>query len=70
MVELDSRFDVIRSQETNWGNFVADVLRTFYDADCSIIAAGTFRADQTFQAGMLTVQDIRCWYVYRPLRNT
>ncbi|KAF2864293.1 5'-nucleotidase [Piedraia hortae CBS 480.64] len=55
---LDSRFTTVRLKESNIGNFVCDLMRFHYNADCCIIAAGTIRGDQVYPPGVLKVKDI------------
>jgi 5'-nucleotidase len=40
---LDARFTTVRTKESNIGNFVCDLMRYYYSADCCIMAAGTIR---------------------------
>lgn len=68
-VELDARFTTVRRQESNMGNFVADLIRLYYHADCCIMAAGTIRGDQVYPSGLLTLKDIRHWYFFLLLRR-
>ena len=42
---FDSRFASIRRQETNVGNFVCDIVRSYTHADFVLLNSGTFRAD-------------------------
>lgn len=58
LAPLDARFVVVRRQESNIGNFVCDLMRTHYDADCCIMAAGTIRGDQIYPPGVLRIKDI------------
>ena len=58
LVELDARFESIRTKETNIGNFIADVLRRGTSADVAIINSGTLRADCIFQPGTLSMKDL------------
>ena len=44
-VPFDSRFASIRRQETNVGNFVCDIVRSYTHADFVLLNSGTFRAD-------------------------
>ena len=60
-VELDARVTTVRRHESNMGNFVADLMRCYYHADCCIMAAGTIRGDQVYPPGLLTIKDIREW---------
>lgn len=55
---LESRFVVIRQAESNLGNFICDVMRLYYEGDCSMIASGTMRSDQIFPPGTLRLMDI------------
>lgn len=57
-VPLDARFTTVRTQESNMGNFVCDLMRFHYDADCCIAAAGTWRGDQVYPPGVLRLKDI------------
>lgn len=43
LAPLDARFVVVRRQESNMGNFVADLMCSHYDGDCCIMASGTIR---------------------------
>lgn len=58
---LDARFMTVRKEESNLGNFVCDLMRLFYGADCSIMAAGTIRGDQVYPTGLLRARDIMNW---------
>ncbi|KAK5076589.1 hypothetical protein LTR64_005932 [Lithohypha guttulata] len=58
LAPLDARFVVVRRQESNMGNFVCDLMRTYYAGDCCIIAAGTIRGDQIYPPGVLRIKDI------------
>lgn len=55
---LDARFTTVRLRESNLGNFVCDIMRHHYQADCVIIAAGTIRGDQIYAPGPIRVKDI------------
>jgi 2',3'-cyclic-nucleotide 2'-phosphodiesterase (5'-nucleotidase family) len=39
-------------------NFVCDLMRYYYEADCCIMAAGTIRGDQIYPPGILRLKDI------------
>ncbi|CAO3420024.1 bifunctional metallophosphatase/5'-nucleotidase [Azospirillum argentinense] len=57
--DLDSRKDVVRSQETTMGNLIADALRDGLKADVAITNGGGIRADTLHPAGSsLTRKDI------------
>ncbi|KAJ4371471.1 hypothetical protein N0V83_004688 [Neocucurbitaria cava] len=55
---LDARFTTVRTKESNIGNFVCDLMRYYYSADCCIMAAGTIRGDQIYPPGVLKLGDI------------
>lgn len=55
---LDGRFTTVRTRESNLGNFVCDLMRFYYNADCTIMAAGTIRGDQVYPPGLLRLKDI------------
>ena len=57
-VPLDGRFTTVRTKESNLGNFVCDLMRHYYDADCAIMASGTVRGDQIYPPGVLLLKDI------------
>ena len=57
-VPLDGRFTTVRTKESNLGNFVCDLMRHYYDADCALIASGTIRGDQIYPPGILLLKDI------------
>ena len=42
---LEARFRVIRTQESNYGNFFADLFRYYYDTDIAFLNSGTIRND-------------------------
>jgi len=55
---LDARFTTVRLKESNMGNFVCDLMRFHYHADCAIMASGTIRGDQIYPPGVLRVKDV------------
>ncbi|CAF0987732.1 unnamed protein product [Brachionus calyciflorus] len=57
--DLDGRFSIIRSCESNLGNFVCDIVLQSVSADCTIINSGTFRSDTITPAGLFTVGDLK-----------
>lgn len=61
LAPLDARFETVRLKESNVGNFVCDLMRTHYAADCCIIASGTIRGDQIYPPGVLRLKDIMNW---------
>mmetsp|Transcript_82483 Transcript_82483/g.229958 ORF Transcript_82483/g.229958 Transcript_82483/m.229958 type:complete len:1740 (-) Transcript_82483:51-5270(-) len=57
-VDLDGRFSSIRTQETNLGNFVADVMRAGLKADIAMLNSGTLRADAILEKGAFRMRDL------------
>ncbi|KAI4250026.1 MAG: hypothetical protein LQ352_005429, partial [Teloschistes flavicans] len=57
-VPLDARFTTVRTRESNLGNFVCDLMRHHYSADCTLMAGGTIRGDQVYPPGLLRLKDI------------
>ncbi|ATY66792.1 ser Thr phosphatase family [Cordyceps militaris] len=55
---LDARFSTVRTKESNIGNFVCDIMRQHYHADCCIMAAGTIRGDQIYPPGAVRIKDV------------
>ena len=48
---LETRFSKIRTQETNYGNFITDLVRAFYNCDAVVINSGGVRIDQLIPPG-------------------
>ena len=58
-VALDSRRNVVRSEESSMGNLIADAMRVQTGADIGLMNGGGIRADRTYDAGAkLTRRDI------------
>ncbi|KAH9515746.1 hypothetical protein Btru_011888 [Bulinus truncatus] len=57
-VEMDGRFSFIRTQETNLGNFITDIILTATKADCAVLNSGTFRSDRIHPKGEFKVRDL------------
>ncbi|KAK6527814.1 hypothetical protein TWF694_004793 [Orbilia ellipsospora] len=57
-VPLDSRFTIVRTQESNIGNFSCDVMRYFYNTDCALMASGTIRGDVIYEPGVIRIKDL------------
>lgn len=55
---LDGRFTTVRTKESNLGNFVCDLMRHYYGAECAIMAAGTIRGDQVYAPGPVRLKDV------------
>lgn len=46
---LEGRSHIIRSQETNLGNMLADAVRAFYDTDIGFVNSGAVRCDRIIE---------------------
>ena len=58
-VPLDTRKHVVRSEETAFGDYVADVLRARLGADVAFMNGGGIRGDRTYKGGhTLTSKDV------------
>lgn len=57
-VELDARFQSIRTRETNIGNLVADIMRRSMECDVAMLNSGTLRADALIGPGTYTMRDL------------
>ena len=57
-VELDGRFSSIRTQETNLGNFVCDILLAACNADVAVLNSGTLRSDRIHPVGEFKMRDL------------
>mmetsp|Transcript_47718 Transcript_47718/g.139072 ORF Transcript_47718/g.139072 Transcript_47718/m.139072 type:complete len:1627 (-) Transcript_47718:186-5066(-) len=57
-VDLDCRFQSIRTRETNAGNFVTDVMRKALNADLAVLNSGTLRADSIIERGPFKMRDL------------
>ncbi|XP_054710745.1 trifunctional nucleotide phosphoesterase protein YfkN-like [Uloborus diversus] len=56
--DLDARFSSIRTQETNIGNFIADVMLSSTHSDLALLNSGTLRADRILPKGDFTLRDL------------
>ncbi len=57
--ELEGRFSYVRTQETNLGNFICDIMLEAIHADCAFINSGTLRSDCIHPAGDFRVKDLK-----------
>jgi 5'-nucleotidase / UDP-sugar diphosphatase len=58
-VPLDTRKHLVRSEETAFGDYVADVLRARLRADVAFVNGGGIRGDRTYKGGhTLTSKDV------------
>ncbi|XP_054722641.1 trifunctional nucleotide phosphoesterase protein YfkN-like [Uloborus diversus] len=58
LVDLDGRFASIRTQETNLGNFVCDVMLSATHSDVAILNSGTLRSDRVHPKGPFKMRDL------------
>lgn len=56
---LDGRYTVVRTRETNLGNFLCDIVMTGVEADCCLLNAGSLRSDRIHPVGPFTLKDLR-----------
>jgi 2',3'-cyclic-nucleotide 2'-phosphodiesterase (5'-nucleotidase family) len=66
-VPLEARSGKLRTEETNLGNFVADVVRQALDADVALVNGGGIRTDRIVPAGPLTRGNV---HALLPFTNT
>ena len=52
------RFASIRTQETNLGNFVCDIMLASTHSDCAILNSGTLRSDRIHPKGDFKLRDL------------
>jgi len=57
-IALDARRQILRSQETGVGNFIADVMREAHGADVAVMNGGGIRGDKIFPPGPLIRRDV------------
>jgi len=57
-VDLDGRFEVVRRQESNLGNFIADIMLRSTEADAAILNSGTLRSDRVHHRGEFRMLDL------------
>jgi len=56
--DLEGRFSAIRTQETNLGNFICDIMVAATNADFAILNSGTLRSDCIHSAGPFFMKDL------------
>jgi 5'-nucleotidase len=57
-VILDARSATLRREESNLGNFIADVYRQGLNADFALVNSGGIRSDATYGPGEITKKDV------------
>jgi 5'-nucleotidase len=58
---LDARFTTVRTKESNYGNFVCDLMTYYYEGECCLMASGTIRGDQIYAPGIIRLKDLLDW---------
>lgn len=67
-VPLEARHEKCQMQESNFGNFLADLMRTYHKADCALINGGTFFGDTIYPSGQLILKDVvKCFSFEDPV---
>lgn len=56
-LDLDAKFDTVRTRESNVGNLLGDIMRLGLGADAAFLNGGTIRSDAMHAAGRLTMRD-------------
>ena len=57
-VDLDGRFKIIRTQESNLGNFITDIMLSSTEADFAMLNAGVLRSDRIHPRGEFKMRDV------------
>ena len=57
-VALDVREDTVREKESNFANYLTDVMRKEMGTDIALINGGAFRGDRVIPPGPLTLNDL------------
>ena len=64
-VPLDIREEVVRETESNFGSYIADLIRTEMGTDVAFVNGGGLRGDRMVPAGPLTQEDLEAAIVYQ-----
>eukprot|EP00794_Sanderia_malayensis_P018960 gene18960-20866_t len=57
-VDLDGRFSVVRTGESNLGNFISDIMRMATQVDAALLNGGSLRSDMVHPAGPFSLKDL------------
>ncbi|KAL5021091.1 hypothetical protein ScPMuIL_000246 [Solemya velum] len=57
-VEMDGKFSSVRTQESNLGNFITDIILEATNADIGFLNSGTFRSDKIHSKGSFLLRDL------------
>lgn len=60
-IPLDARNTTVHQQESNLGNFIADVMRAAVGADVAITNGGGIRTNVLFSSGPFSRKDVLAW---------
>ena len=55
---LDARESTCHVKESNYGNFVCDLIRLYYETDVALMTGGTIKGDQVHTTGMIRLRFI------------
>ena len=55
-VDLEARFSRVRSEETNLGNFLSDLIKNELQADLSLANGGCLRANSIIEKGLIKMR--------------
>lgn len=55
---LDARKSTVEFKESNYANFVCDLIRLYYETDVALMTGGTIKGDQVHTPGMLRLKFI------------
>lgn len=58
VVPLDARKSTVWRKESNYANFVCDLIRLYYQTDVALMKAGTLMGDQVHTSGMIRLKFI------------
>ena len=57
--DLDVRRVIVRADESNFANYITDIIREGTNADIAVQNAGGIRSDQIYEAGDITRRDVQ-----------
>lgn len=70
-VPIDAREETVRNAESNWGNFLTDLMRVAFgaenQADIAVLNGGTLRIDDTFSGDITFEHLLRTFFFPTPL---
>ncbi len=58
-VPLEGRTNIIRTRETNLGNFLCDIIMCAVEIDCALLNSGSFRSDRVHPVGPFKFKDLK-----------